>query len=117
MNRIQSIGRMKIHPGKLEAFKRLSAECVRLAREKDPGTIRYDIFLNAEGTEAVVYEEYESSEALLAHFANMGENADAIFAIVDMEGELWGEPSDALRAGIEPYGVRVLRPLMRLTED
>jgi quinol monooxygenase YgiN len=116
MSRIQSIARFKIHPGKTEEFKALSADCMRLAREKDTGTIRYDIFLNDDETEAVVYEEYESSEAAMKHFENMGDNAAAIFAIVDMEGETWGEPSGEHRKGLEQYGVRILKPYMRLSE-
>ncbi len=116
MSRIQSIARSKIHPGKTEEFKRLSATCMELARAKDPGTIRYDIFMNDDETEAVVYEEYESSEAAVKHFENMGDNAGAIFKIVDMEGETWGEPSGDLRKGLEEHGVRILRPRMRLTE-
>lgn len=39
MSRIQSIARFKIHPGKTEEFKRLSANCMKLARAKDPGTV------------------------------------------------------------------------------
>lgn len=116
MSRIQSLARFRIHPGKTEAFKQLSANCMELARAKDPGTIRYDIFLNDDETEAVVYEEYESSEAALQHFKNMGENAEAIFKIVDMDGETWGEPSGELRTGLEAHGVRILKPLMRLTD-
>jgi hypothetical protein len=30
--------------GSLEEFKRIAADSIRLAREKDTGTIRYDIF-------------------------------------------------------------------------
>lgn len=89
---------------------------MELARAKDPGTIRYDIFLNDEETEAVVYEEYESSEAALKHFENMGDNANAIFNIVDMKGETWGDPSGELRKGLEGHGVRILKPLLRLTD-
>lgn len=89
---------------------------MRLTREKDTGTLRYDIFLNADETEAVVYEEYESAEVHLQHFENMGENAEAIFAIVDMEGELWGDPSPELRAGVEAHGVRIYTPFLRLAD-
>ena len=116
MSRIQSIARFKIHPGKIDEFKRLSGNCMELARSKDPGTIRYDVFLNDDETEAVVYEEYESSEAAVKHFENMGDNADAIFKIVDMEGETWGEPNGELRKGLEEHGVRILKPLMRLSD-
>ena len=116
MSKIQAVARFRIKPGKTGEFKRLSENCMRLAREKDPGTIRYDIFLNDDETEAVVYEEYESAEAHLAHFENMGENAAASFEIVDMEGELWGDPSPELRAGVEAHGVKVYSPFMRLTD-
>lgn len=77
--------------------------------------MRYDIFLNDDETEAVVYEEYENSEAAIRHFENMGEIAEAIFKIVDMEGEAWGNPSPELLKGWKDHGVRVLRPVMRLT--
>lgn len=40
MNTIQSVARFKIHPGKLDDFKRLAAKCMELAREKDTGTLR-----------------------------------------------------------------------------
>ncbi|WP_298091024.1 putative quinol monooxygenase [uncultured Sphingomonas sp.] len=116
MGKIQAVARFKIKAGKTDEFKRLSEDCMRLAREKDPGTIRYDIFMNDDGTEAVVYEEYDSPEAHLAHFENMGDNAAAIFKIVDMEGELWGDPSPELRAGVEQHGVKVYTPFMRLTD-
>jgi quinol monooxygenase YgiN len=43
---IQSVARFKIHPGKLEEFKRLAAQSTQLAREKDTGTLRYELFFN-----------------------------------------------------------------------
>lgn len=114
MSRVQSVARFRIHPGKSEEFKRLSAECVALARAKDPGTLRYQIFLNADETEAVVYEEYVDSAACVAHFENMGENAAKIFAIVDGDGLMMGEPSDELRAGLEAHDVSIYAPFMSL---
>ncbi len=116
MSKIQAVARFKIHPGKTDEFKRLSENCMRLAREKDPGTIRYDIFFNDDETVAVVYEEYESAEAHMKHFENMGDNAAAIFEIVDMEGELWGNPTPELKAGVEEHGVKVFTPFLRLTD-
>lgn len=72
--------------------------------------------MNDDEKETVVYEEYESSAAAVKHFETMGDDADAIFKIVDMEGETWGEPSGELRKALAEHGVRILRPLMRLTE-
>ena len=53
MSEIQGIARQKINPGKLDEFKRLAAECMRVAREKDTGTLQYDFYLNADETECI----------------------------------------------------------------
>jgi hypothetical protein len=47
--------RLRIHAGKLDEFKRIAADSIALAGEKDIGTIRYDIIFNDDETEAVVY--------------------------------------------------------------
>lgn len=116
MGAIQGVARFRIHPGKLDEFKRLSAECMRLAREKDKGTLRYELFFSEDQTECVVHEEYVDSEACIAHFQNMGDNAAAIFAIVDSYGEMWGEPSPELRKGIGEHGVKIFTPFMDFRE-
>ena len=58
MSTIQAVARFKIHPGKLKEFKRFAAQCMQLAREKDTGTLRYELFFNADKTECVVHEDY-----------------------------------------------------------
>ena len=42
---------LKVRDGELEGFKRQAAKMMRLAREKDTGTLRYDWFLSDDGTE------------------------------------------------------------------
>ena len=61
-----------IHDGKLEEFKRLAAQCVEIVRTKDTGTLEYDLFLNADGTECFVHERFRDSAAGLEHMANIG---------------------------------------------
>jgi quinol monooxygenase YgiN len=114
MSTIQSIARFKIHPGKLEEFKRLSAKCVVLAREKDTGTLRYELFFSEDQTECVVYEEYVDSEASIQHFRNMGETSTAIFKTSDVSGEMWGNPSPELRKGIQDKNVKLFTPFLSL---
>jgi len=58
---------MKIREGKLQAFKQQAAEIVRLAKERDTKTIRYDWFLSNDETECEVREVYENSEGLIEH--------------------------------------------------
>ncbi len=92
-----------------------------LAREMDQGTLRYDIFFNDDESEAVVYEEYESAEAHVQHFENMGENAAALFAIVDMEGE-WREncggiPARSCAPGSRSMASGSIRPSFGWTSE
>jgi quinol monooxygenase YgiN len=67
VSELQGIARFKIHEGKLEEFKRLSAQCMKIVRAKDSGTLQYHIYLNDDQSEAFVYERYRDSESLIEH--------------------------------------------------
>ena len=43
---LEVIARIKIRPGQLEGFKAQATELLRLTREKDTQTLRYDSFIN-----------------------------------------------------------------------
>jgi quinol monooxygenase YgiN len=116
MSTIQAVARFKIHPGKLEEFKRFAAQCMQLAREKDTGTLRYELFFNADQTECVVHEEYVDSKACIQHFKNMGEVSTAIFATSNVSGEMWGNPSQELRKAVQDKGVQLFAPFLSLNE-
>jgi quinol monooxygenase YgiN len=68
-NEIHGTARLVIRDGKLEEFKRLVAQAMEVVRTKDPGTIEYNVYLNAEGTEAFAHERYRDSAAGMAHSA------------------------------------------------
>ena len=42
MSEFQGIARFKFHEGKVEEFKRLSAQAMEIVRTKDTGTLQYD---------------------------------------------------------------------------
>jgi quinol monooxygenase YgiN len=42
VSELQGIARFKFHEGKLEEFKRLSAQAMEIVRTKDTGTLQYD---------------------------------------------------------------------------
>jgi quinol monooxygenase YgiN len=77
---LRGVGWIKLDAGKVEEFKRLTAECVEIARAKDTGTLQYEIYLSEDESEAIVLERYRDSAALLEHAANLGELGAAIFA-------------------------------------
>jgi quinol monooxygenase YgiN len=93
------IARFRFREGKLEEFKRLSAQAGEIVRAKDTGTLQYDLYFNEDQSECMVLERFRDSEALIEHFTNLGDLVEAILSTVTVvHGELLGEPSAELRA-------------------
>jgi len=70
---------MTVRPGQLEGFKRQAAECIRLTREKDTATLRYDWFLSSDGTRCEVREAYTGAQGLIEHRANVAPALQTLF--------------------------------------
>src|SRR4051812_30734861 len=58
---------MTVRPGCLDGFKKQAAELIRITKEKDTQTLRYDWFLSLDGTECEVREAYTGPEGLIEH--------------------------------------------------
>jgi len=106
MPKLDLIARFRIPEGRLEDFKPLAAQCLAAVREKDPGTLRYDWYLDESGTDGVVIETYESSEALLAHVETVQEPLGKALEFASLSLELYGEPSRELRDALTPLGTK-----------
>ena len=101
MSELLGIARFKFHEGKVEEFKRLSAQAMEIVRTKDSGTLQYDTYFNDDQSECVVIERYRDSEASIEHAANLADVSAAVLATVSVvHGELLGEPSEELRANL-----------------
>jgi quinol monooxygenase YgiN len=90
--------RLKIHEGELDGFKQQAAEIMRLAREKDQKTLRYDWFVSDDGTQCEVREGYLDADGLLEHSDHVGEARAKLFRdfAYDHDMTIYGEPSHAL---------------------
>ena len=71
MSHLEVTAHLKIRPGQLDGFKAQVAEIMRLSRELDTQTLRYDWFINEDGTECEVHEAYVSEEGLIEHNAHV----------------------------------------------
>jgi quinol monooxygenase YgiN len=71
---------MQVRPGRLEEFKQQAAEIMRLTKEKDTHTLRYDWFISRDGTECETHETYPNSEGLLEHNAHVADARGKLFA-------------------------------------
>jgi quinol monooxygenase YgiN len=107
--KLQLSARIKIREGKLEGFKRQAVVCISQVKEKDPGTLQYDWFLNSDKTECEIREVYESSEAFLAHRANLREALTLLFEqyATDHSVVFYGDPSPELMQTADKMGVEV----------
>ena len=114
MSELLGIVRFKFHEGKLDDFKRLSAECMEIVRTKDTGTLQYDTYFNDDESEAIVIERFRDSEALIEHGANMSPLMEQILATGSITGELLGEPSEALGAKLTGDQPRLFKPYLSM---
>src|SRR3954468_3376591 len=115
MGELQAIVRFTFHAGKVEEFKRLSAECMEIVRTKDTGTLQYDTYFNADETECIVLERFRDAEALIQHGENLAHLMDAIIATGSVCGELLGELSAELRARFAADGpVQLFTPWLTM---
>jgi quinol monooxygenase YgiN len=107
VSELQGIARFKFHEGKVEEFKRLSAQAMEIVRTKDTGTLQYDTYFNDDQSECIVLARFRDSEALIEHAAHLGDLTEAILATVSVvHGELLGDPSAELRAKLAGSEVR-----------
>jgi len=90
--------RMKIRDGELAGFSERAAEIMRLARDLDTKTLRYDWFVSADGTECEVREAYVDPDGLLEHNIHVREARDELFHTYAYGHDMtiYGEPSPAL---------------------
>lgn len=91
---------MTVRPGHLDGFRAQATECVRLTRELDTRTLRYDWFLAADGTECEIREAYLDTRGLIEHRAHV---AAALQILFDRYADnhhmsVYGQPSPELRA-------------------
>ena len=105
--KLQISANMKIRPGMIEGFKNQAAECISKVKQKDPGTLQYDWFLNDDNTECEIREIYENSDALLAHVENLREPLRILFErfATDHSVVIYGDPSAQLLENAKSRGV------------
>ena len=98
---------MTVRPGQLEGFKKQAAECIRITKEQDRHTLRYDWFISADGTECEVREAYTGPEGLIEHNRNIFEARARLFR--DFADNhfmtVYGEPSRELLDLVKAYHI------------
>ena len=110
MTMFEVTARLKIRAGELDGFKRRAADIMRLARQLDTKTLRYDWFVSEDGTECEVREGYLDADGLFEHNAHVRESRDSLFRDYadDHDMTIYGEPSPALVELMERMATHVV---------
>ena len=99
MSHLEVHAHLKIRPGQLDGFKTQAAEIMRITREQDTKTLRYDWFIKEDGTECEVHESYLNEEGLFEHNMHVVEARTVLFKdfAFDHRMTVFGEISQQLR--------------------
>ena len=107
-NNIEISAIMKIPKGKLEEFKELAVETIRLSKERDTGTFKYDVYISSDKTECEVRQEYKNSEAVLEHMANLRETLKKAYIDFPIDHvNIYGDPSPELLEAVKGIDIGV----------
>ena len=117
MDEIKGIARVKFLPGKVEEWKRLTEQAVEIVRTKDTGTLQYEIFFNADESEALVFERYRDSDAALEHFANIGHLMAPLMETATITGELLGTPNEQIRRNLTGDQPKLFTPWLTMDDE
>ena len=79
MSSFEVSAHMTVRPGCLDGFKNQAAELIRITKEKDTSTLRYDWFISTDGTECEVREAYDGPDGLIEHNKNIVEARTKLF--------------------------------------
>ncbi len=99
MSHFELHAHLKIRPGQLAGFKAQAAELIRITREQDTKTLRYDWFIKEDGTECEVHEAYVNEEGLFEHNMHVMEARAVLFREYAFDHQMiaFGEVSQKFR--------------------
>ena len=99
MSHFELHAHLRVRPGQLEGFKAQAAELIRITREKDTKTLRYDWFINEDGTDCEVHEAYVNEQGLFEHNMHVMEARAVLFRdyAFDHRMTAFGEVSQQFR--------------------
>jgi quinol monooxygenase YgiN len=102
----EATAHLKIREGQLEGFKQQAAEVIRQMKELDDQPLRYDWFLNDDGTECEVRETYVNADSLLKHQQQIAEAKMHLVRefVAGHTMTFYGEPSPALAEMLTKLG-------------
>jgi len=108
---IRTNAELSIAEGKIDEFKKMAAEMIKKVEANEPGMLSYEWFLSDDESKCYLIEIYKDSEAVMAHFGNIGEMMGPFMEIAQITRiELYGNPSDEVRQAVAPMEPKISEP-------
>jgi quinol monooxygenase YgiN len=98
----------------LEEVEGIFRTFIKDVQEKDHGVLKYEYYVDEDPVVIHVFEEYESPQAMLDHYANLDvEAAGRLLQLVKLSPlHYYGDPTPEEQATLEGFGTVVFhRPL------
>jgi hypothetical protein len=108
------MARLTFHQGRLEDFKRVAEKVLENVRNKDSGTLQYDIFFSDDQSECIFLERYRDIDAMLEHNDHLGELLGEMLGTGSVSAELFVQPTDDIRAKFAGLPIRFFTPFLAL---
>ena len=90
MGKIYTYAKFHIPDGGAERFKALATTCFETGQGKEPGTLFYEWFLNADESVCIAIDCYDDMDALMAHVGNNGPTMSEILSFCKRDLEIFG---------------------------
>ncbi|MCH8993878.1 MAG: antibiotic biosynthesis monooxygenase [Chloroflexi bacterium] len=110
---LRLVATLRIGEGKLQTFKELANEAINAAKKNEPGTLTYEWYLSADETTCHILEQYQNSEAILAHVTGeIGTQIlPKILEVAELAGiDVHGIPSPEAAEVAASFGARTFSP-------
>lgn len=85
---IRTVAQFRIHPGKMEDFKRGVTAGLEVVAAKDPGTTAYEWFLDEPSGQCTVIEQYRDMASLMAHSKNVGHLVRGLMQTAELSADI-----------------------------
>ena len=107
MSQVSWVVEGTIPEGKFEELKSLSSEMSAATQANEPGTLRYEWFIDPERTIVYLYELYTDSAAAMVHLKTFGETFAQRFeqAVRVERVSVYGDASDEVLKTLGEEGV------------
>ncbi len=98
----------RLRPSDAPSYRPLVGEICRLVEEREPRVLAYHVWVDEAGESEVVLQVHPDAASLEHHLAILGDTVRSTMDYAELETiEVYGTPSDELRAMFESLGPQV----------